>query len=523
MAQEAPPVEVSFEPLREGWNWQSWAAELTANFESALTRRYREGLPRREFVAETTPARLTFLVRIDQEGRIRRFVPLSAGHRYLSYLVERTAREIAPGLLHPPYGLPYPTLEGRISFTLRFKATGFYKRHYFEEPIDSLDLPPFEPIIKVKDSQPLFLYEPPGMDKNKLLDDYRRRIGLNPGIQDTSIYTPLDLHGMYLALTLPFDSLNVGSPDTLRLRRDIEQALEKAGAHVLDELPVEDYSSPPAPETAAADSDSLSSAPDSMSAVSSDSSSASAPVSPAPAAPAASQTFSPMDSALQAADLPKVFAKVVNLRRAFVLSAGLARDSLPGRALCRVRLYELRRPDDFKRRLDYRFASSGSLPDTLGRVLVGLLVTPPPKPEPPKPKAPPAAKAAASADSTAKAATDSSAAGKDTTGAAKPAPQAAPDSSAARADTSAPKAAPAQAPADSTSLTAPRPAAAQPAGGAQAAPPDSTVKAPAVDPAAAPDTAKTGTAAPQQATPSTAPEQPAQPAAPADSTKPKQQ
>lgn len=510
-------MEVSFEPLREGWNWQSWAAELTSDFESALTRRYREGLPRREFVAENTPARLTFLVRIDPEGHIRRFVPLSAGHRYLTYLVERTAREIAPALVHPPYGLPYPSLEGRMSFTLHFKATGFYKRYYFEEPVDSLDLPPFEPVIKVKDSQPLFLYEPPGMDKNKLLDDYRRRIGLNPGIQDTSIYTPLDLHGMYLALTLPFDSLHAGSPDTMRLRRDIEQALEKAGAHVLDEVPVEDYTSPPAAVTTAAASDSTGSAPDSINADSSDSSSVSAPVSAAPATPAASQTFSPVDSALQSADLPKVFARVVNLRRAFVLSAGLARDSLPGHALCRVRLYELRRPDDFKRRLDYRFVFSGSLPDTLGRILVGLLVTPPPKPEPPKPKEPPAAKAAPAADSTAKAATDS-------TNAPKPALQAAPDSSAVRADTSAAtKPAPAQAPADSATATVSSPAAAQPVDSTKTAPADSTARPPAAVPAVAPDTAKTGTATPQQAASAATPDKPAQPPTPADSTKPKQQ
>ncbi len=500
LAAQEPPVTVRFEPLRQEWQWQDWASGLCGDFESALNRRYREGLPRREFTDDSKPARLVYILRMDPQGRILRFVPLSPEHRYLDYLVRHTAREIAPDLDSPPRDLPYPTVEGRLTFELRFRPTGFYKRHYFEEPLDSLDLPQSEPLLKSADAQPLYLYEPPDLDKNKLLEEFRKRIGLGAAITDTSLYAPLEVSGMYLALSLPYDSLRSGIMDTLRLRRQMTAALEKAGAHVLDQVPVEAYSSAP------------SAAPDSSAQDSLNREVATVEVSEAKSNPEAVA-----DSAMPSVDLPLVFSKIVNLKRTLVLSAGLARDSLPGKALCRVRLFEPSRPEDFKRSLDYVFKYQGELPDTLGELLVERLVHPPAKPEPPKPKEPPAAKT----DSTAKAAPSDSTAKADSTGAkpaaANPAAPGAAKADSAAASTTAPAKA---APADSASKA--------PASAPAVAPPDSAAKAPSqAPPAAAPsappaDTAKS-TAAPQAAAaqPQAQAPPPAQaaPAAAADSAK----
>ncbi|MCE5273410.1 hypothetical protein LLH00_19200 [bacterium] len=515
LAAQKPPVAVSFEPLRQEWDWQDWASGLCGDFESALNRRYREGIPRREFTPEDKPVRLVYLLRMDPQGRILRFVPLSPEHRYLAYLIERTTREIALDLEGPPTGLPYPTVEGRLTFELRFRPTGFYKRHYFEEPLDSLHLPKFEPLIMVADQQPLYMYEPPDLDKNKLLADFRKRIGLGATISDTSLFTPLEVSGMYLALSLPYDSLRAGMRDTLRLRRQMQAALEKAGAHVLDEVPLEAYSSPP---TAAALTVTDSSGQDSLGAAAAPDSSARdslrAEIAAIEISEVKSNPAAVADSAIPVADLPKAFASVVNPKRTLVLSAGLARDSLPGKALCRVRLFDPGRPEDFKRRLDYVFKYEGELPDTLGQILVERLVHPPAK---------------AAADSGAVKADSSAAAPATAPGAAAPAAvPAAPG--AVKADSTAAGQAPAQAarstaPADSaakvpagTPATAhPDSAAKAPAAAPAAAPADTATKAPA-QPAAAPaappsDTAKS-TAAPQAQAPETA-----APAAAADSAK----
>lgn len=368
-AQE-PFVAVRLTPQNTDWDWEPYARQITSAFERALARRVREGLPRREFELSEETVRLKYFFRLDLDGNFRRFAPLSPEHRYHSYLIRRTARDI-PSPPPLPASFQGFVFDGELTFELGFNPTGRYKRYYFEEPIDSLELPDIKLPIVTRIVENLFLYEPPDMDKNKLLDDYRRRIGIPASITDTSSYTPLDFSGIYLALSLPYDSLFFGMQDTSALRDSLAAALKREGARVLAEIPEFTAVAPNITEEDE-NTDSLEQTDTTLAAQAK------------PDGP----DDTPIDTLLPAHELPVLFRKAVDSGRAYVLSAALARDTVPNRALCRLSFYEAERPDDLKRRVDYRFPLTDALPDTLGRALVNRLAHPPEKPKPPAPSTP---------------------------------------------------------------------------------------------------------------------------------------
>ena len=434
-------VRVSIRPDNEEWNWQPYAEKLAERLATAIDSRVNEGFPRREFTLDSLTTTLEFRFRIDIQGKLRRFAPLLPRHRYLAYLIERTAREL--GSFDPlPDDLPLFYFDGTMRFNCRMKPTGMYKRLYFEEPLDTLEIIAVTPVYKTtRSSQPLMLYEPQTVDKKKLLEDFKKRIGVVEEISDTSSYTPLDFINRAVTVQVEYDSLTGSEFESEMLKTRIEAALLEAGARLTESefIPPQ----PPALEIAEAEEDST-----------------------LYVEPPDTSSKEPQDTVPE--EKPAVPELVRDLAAAFasrldstflVFSAGVAADTVPDKAVCRVQLFPSDNPGQLKRRVDYTFAHSGTIPDSLGRMIVARLTTPPPKPKPPakpkpKPKAPVASAAgdstavdttaAAKADSAAAAIVDSTTipvdslapAEVDTTGAApdtaKKQPQAAP----APADTS---------------------------------------------------------------------------------------
>ena len=514
-------VRVSIRPDNENWDWQPYAEKLAGRLATAIDSRVNEGFPRREFTLDSLTTVLTFRFRIDNEGRLRRFVPLSPRQRYLAYLIQRAARELVS--FDPlPEEFPLFYFDGTMRFNCRMKPTGRYKRLYFEEPLDTLEETTSTPFYKAPSSStPLILYEPQIKDKKKLLQDFKQRIGIVDEIEDTSSYTPLDFTKRVVAVDVAYDSLTGDAFESVMLKTRIEAALVEAGALLIElELAPKPPPPPPAPETAGAEKDSALSEelPDTS-------------VKESPDSVPEEQPAAPM---LPQRDLAAAFASRLGKKAVLVFSAGVSADTVPDNAICRVRLFPSDKPDALKRRVNYAFSHSGTLPDSLGRMVLARLTSPPPKPKPParpkpkpKPKAPSAATAGDSAavDTTAasKAArADSAAAPADTTAPAKAAKQ---DSTAAPLDTTkTPVTSPT--PAETDTAAAAPDSAKKPQAAPSAAPPDSTApagadvpdstsalsdttKTPATSPtpakadtaAAAPDSAKKPQAAPEAAAP----------------------
>ena len=493
-------VRVSIRPDNENWDWQPYAEKLAGRLATAIDSRVNEGFPRREFTMDSLATVLVFRFRIDNEGRLRRFVPLSPRQRYLAYLIQRAAREL--GSFEPlPEEFPLFHFDGTMRFNCRMKPTGRYKRLYFEEPLDSLEEITSTPFYKAPSSStPLILYEPEIKDKNKLLKDFKQRIGIVDEIEDTSSYTPLDFTKRVVAVDVAYDSLTGDTFESVMLKTRIEAALVEAGALLIELELAPKPPPPPAPETAGAKDDSTLSEelPDTSLKESLDS-----VPEEKPAAPMMPQR-----------DLAAAFASRLGKKAVLVFSTGVAADTVPDKAICRVRLFPSDKPGALKRRVNYVFSHSGSLPDSLGRMVVARLTAPPPKPKPPaRPKPKPKAPAAGIAgDSTA---VDTTAAGKAAradSAAAAPADTTAPAGSAKPDSTTAPLE-PAKTP-----VTSPTPAktdtaaaapdsAKKPQAAPAAAPPDSTAPAGAAipDSTAAPlDTAKTPTTSPTPAAADTA-------------------
>ncbi len=452
-----------------GWDWERYGRRLAGQLAERIEARVREGLPRREFVTDTTGARLTFRFRLDGEGRLKSFYQLKPSHRYLAYLVERTAREL-PDFPPPPAEFPLFYLDGNLVLELAFQPTGRYKRFYFEEPLDSL-LPLEGPVLTWQASTgPLFLYEPTDLDKQKLLDNFKQRIGILEEIKDTSSFTPLDFRGRRVAVTVPFDSLSEDTEQTRWLVAKLEGALESSGATIgtdqyeerrqrMAEAPPDTISSWPA-DSAAARSDSVATDSATVDSTAIDS---------AAAAPAPVR------------DLNQAFASRA-LEDLLVLAVAVA--PCKAGASCRIRLYPMADPTDLKRAIELQLplTLSGALPDSAGVLLVRRLTTPPERPKPPEPPKPAAAAPAAvpPAGDTTRAAT-AAAPGDTIAATATPAP-AASDSIAATAapapaDSSgaAPQTAPPAAPADSAATGQPAPG--------NTAPPAADSTAPAAPPA----------------------------------------
>ncbi len=392
-------VSVSIRPDNEEWNWQPYAEKLAERLATAIDSRVNEGFPRREFTLDSLTTTLEFRFRIDIQGKLRRFAPLLPRYRYLAYLIERTAREL--GSFDPlPDDLPLFYFDGTMRFNCRMKPTGMYKRLYFEEPLDTLEIIAVTPVYKTtRSSQPLMLYEPQTVDKKKLLEDFKKRIGVVEEISDTSSYTPLDFINRAVTVQVEYDSLTGSEFESEMLKTRIEAALLEAGACLTESefIPPQ----PPALEIAEAEEDST-----------------------LYVEPPDTSSKEPQDTVPE--EKPAVPELVRDLAAAFasrldstflVFSAGVAADTVPDKAVCRVQLFPSDNPGQLKRRVDYTFAHSGTLPDSLGRMIVARLTTPPPKPKPPakpkpKPKAPVASAAGDSTavDTTAAAKADSAAA-----------------------------------------------------------------------------------------------------------------
>ncbi len=522
-------VTVTLQPGNTNWQWQSYAESITALFANSIQSRVSQGIESREFVADTAAAVLVFNIRIGQNGELKHFSPITPKGRYHAYLIRRTARRVQP-FRATPRALPVFYFDGTITFECRFQPTRWYKKLYFEQPLDSLELPAFVPLIKtVRVMDPaLPTYEPLIKDKPQLLTDFKRRIGVTVEIADTSSYTALDVAGRVFFIHVPFDSLGVEPMSELLLRTRLERALVKAGARIT----AEDYDPGVAllaleRQTAEKDSieqlsatvdsiEQLSAAVDSIEQLSATEDSIEQPsiavdslaVPDSIAVPAEEQeqtdsTETPADTETTwelppGRDLGEAFSSVFN-SEFLVLSAGLARDSTGDSAVCHVRLYLSEHPDQLKRKFSYRFSHGGSLPDSLGIMLVQRLTAPPAKPAPPPKPTPKVtatpADSSAEADTTAPADTINAA---DTT---------APDSISAAPAVTPPVAGP-----DSSSAAAPAtdsssavPAIADTSAGAaqqdssqienkpppEAAPADSA--APEESPATQPDTAATDT------------------------------
>jgi len=573
-------VRVSIQPDNTQWDWQPYAEKVAQRFAALIESRVREGIPRREFWTDTTSATLSFLFRIDNSGHLKRFVELTPEYRYLAYLIQRTAQRISP-FDSLPENFPYFYFDGTITFHCDFLPAGRYKRLYFEEPLDTLEKIEFTPMYKSKSRTPLFLYEPLEMDKNELFENYKKRIGLIEEIKDTSSYAPLDFSNRHVAVVIPYDSLTGDTYGSEWLKTRIESALEEAGAHISAQEYKAPVPVPPEEGKAPGDSTQKTSESDTVSAKSSypgepmdtvknqfeGSKSEADTTSVESASPEKPKdtTKEPLEIKRSEADTasvesappkePKDTEKEVlkrDLREAFskvsekdflVFSAGIAAGPSPDSAICRLRLFKSNRPDDLKRRLDYKFAHSGYLPDSLGQLLVKRLTNPPAKPAPPPPPKKPAAAVKADSikagqkapaaqvkDSLAVSAVDSTLTPADSISAAKPGRKKAPapsDSTGqpavspetksdtikkpAPADTS-------QAPPDTTKQVpgTPPPAKSEPVG----APPDTAKQTQSPQPPAAPDSAAAGDsaqAAPQA--PQPAQSEPAEDKAPPDSAK----
>ncbi len=420
-------VRVSIRPDHEEWDWQPYAEKLSLRLATAIDSRVNEGFPRREFTLDSLATTLEFRFRIDIQGRLRRFAPLLPKHRYLAYLIQRTAREL--GAFDPlPDDLPLFYFDGTMRFNCRMKPTGMYKRLYFEEPLDTLQKIAVTPVYKTtKSSQPLMLYEPQTVDKNKLLEDFKQRIGIVEEISDTSSYTPLDFTNRAVTVQVEYDSLTGSKFESEMLKTRIEAALLEAGARLTESefIPPQ----PPVLEIAEAEEDSALyvEPPDTSSKEPQDTVPEEKPAVPvleiAEAEEDSTLYVEPPDTSSKEPQetVPEEKPAVLELERdlaaAFasrldstflVFSAGVAADTVLNKAVCRVQLFPSDNPGQLKRQVDYTFAHSGTLPDSLGRMIVARFTTPPPKPKPPakpkpKPKAPVARAAgdSTSADTTA--------------------------------------------------------------------------------------------------------------------------
>ena len=388
-------VRVSIRPDHEEWDWQPYAEKLSLRLATAIDSRVNEGFPRREFTLDSLATTLEFRFRIDIQGRLRRFAPLLPKHRYLAYLIQRTAREL--GAFDPlPDDLPLFYFDGTMRFNCRMKPSGMYKRLYFEEPLDTLEKIAVTPVYKTtKSSTPLMLYEPQTVDKIKLLEDFKKRIGVVEEISDTSSYTPLDFTNRAVTVQVEYDSLTGSDFESEMLKTRIEAALLEAGARLTESefIPPQ----PPVLEIAEAEEDSTLyvEPPDTSS------------KEPQETVPEEKPAVLELERDLAAAFASRLDSTFL------VFSAGVAADTLPNTAVCRVQLFPSDNPGQLKRQADYTFAHSGTFPDSLGRMIVARFTTPPPKPKPPaKPKPKPKAPVASTAgDSTA---VDTTAAAKTT-------------------------------------------------------------------------------------------------------------
>jgi len=487
-------LRVTVQPANTEWGWKEYSETMAGKLAKAIEKRVKEGLPRREFAIDTAASVVTFSFRVDSEGRLRYFKPVSPRYRYLAYLIERTALETSfTSPLPPDFQFFY--YDGTMTFYCRMHPTGFYKRFYFEQPLDTLPEVPFNPVLrKTRTEQPLALYEPDVKDKNLLLEEFKKRIGIAPEITDTSGYSPLVVAGREFAVRVAFDSLTGDPQESELLQKQIERALEEAGATVTEDIlfPTESEA-----VSSAGNVDSAMAKPDSTlgDSLARDSLSEAATAGSAAKGDSLAQVRVPGEATRPVPpdrDISEAFEKIFSPGY-LVLSAGLARDSTGDTAVCRIRLYPAGKPNQPKRLVNYRFVHAGILPDSLGRMLVTRLTAPPPRPEPPK--APPKAAAAGP-----------KAAAGDTSVGAKAMSQAAPasgvkgDSTAApgagtqAADTSGSSAKTAVPPADSTGS---QPIQAVPADSAAVSPP--------------PDSGAGGAAQPQNASPGTS-ETPAAPA-----------
>jgi|GEM_PF-5340625 len=439
-------VRVLIRPDHEEWDWQPYAEKLSLRLATAIDSRVNEGFPRREFTLDSLATTLEFRFRIDIQGRLHRFAPLSPRHRYLAYLIQRTARGL--GAFDPlPDEFPLFYFDGTMRFNCRMKPTGMYKRLYFEEPLDTLEKIAVTPFYKTtRSNQPLILYEPQIADKKQLLEEFKKRIGVVEEIGDTSSYTPLDFINRAVTVQVEYDSLTGSGFESEMLKTRIEAALLEAGARLTERKFIPPR--PPEPEIAEAEEDSTLY-------VESPDTSLKEPQETAP-------EEKPAVPELER-DLTAAFASRLD-KTVLVFSAGVAADTVPNTAVCRVQLFPSDNPGQLKRRVNYTFAHSGTLPDSLGRMIVARLTTPPPKPKPPakpkpKPKAPVASAAGDSTavDTTAAAKADSAAAAPaDTTTAVEVSPTPAKaDTTGAAPDTAKqPRAAPeSPAPADTSSAS----------------------------------------------------------------------
>jgi hypothetical protein len=379
-------ITVTLQPDNTDWQWQNYAESISSLFANSISSRVNQGIESNEFEPTTAATVLSFGIRIDSNGELGHFTPISPQNRYHIYLIRRTAERVQP-FRPTPRELPVFYFDGVVTFECRFQPTRWYKKLYFEQPIDSLELPLFTPMIKAtRLSDPALPgYEPVVADKKQLLVEFKHRIGVTEEITDTSSYSPLDVAGRVFFVHVPYDSLGVEAMSDLLLQTRLERALEKAGARITDE----DYD----PQAALAAAERATAVADSIAGL--DSTDVSI-------ATEADSTDTPEeDETLRGIppdrNLVEAFGSVFN-SEFLVLSAALAQDSTGDSALCRVTVYPSEHPGQLKRNLSYKFSARSSLPDSLGIQLVQRLTAPPKKPAPP---AKPAPKVSAAADTTA--------------------------------------------------------------------------------------------------------------------------
>ncbi|MBN2290646.1 MAG: hypothetical protein JXQ83_15025, partial [Candidatus Glassbacteria bacterium] len=222
-------VGVRIQPDCTGWEWESYVSQAAERLALAVESRVIEGLPRREFVRDSSTTTLDFRFRVNEDGSLLHFSQLRPRKRYLSYLVRRTVSET--NLFDPlPDDFPLFYLDCTVFVSCRFRPTGRYKRLYFQEPLDSLEKVDEIVILKPLSNEPLLLYEPTGIDNKELLDRYKKSLGLQDPITDTSSYTPLSFDGRRVAVYNAYDSLRVGTYQLDILRGEIIRELTKAGA-----------------------------------------------------------------------------------------------------------------------------------------------------------------------------------------------------------------------------------------------------------------------------------------------------
>ena len=525
LAAQGNLVEISLNPDETDWDWQDYQSRVADKLSSLIDNTVRDGLDRREFELSETTFTLDFNIRIDEKGKpvsLTRTVPEK---RYLTYLIERTIYE---NNIFPPLPDDFPVfyLTGVMSVKCRFKPTGRYKRLYFEEPLDSLRDIDSNKILKPVKFEPLYLYEPEGVEKNVILEKYRNRLGLGDPIADTSAYTPVSFMDVALAVHVPYDSLFQSSPYDIELiETKIEAALRDSGAVIRSE----EYEVVEKPEKKnatieAAMSDTLAENDSTMADVTEP-----------------EEVAEPIDSSkivitgAMGARIPEKMSlaeafSTVYTPTYLVLSAGFAPGDSVNRGLCRIQMFKSDKPEELKKNIRLQFKHKGYLPDDIGKLIVQRLVAPPAKPAPPPPPPKPAAPAIKA---------DSTAAVKDSTEPAVTAVGAETDSLATAADSTAADSAVAvpvtadslsgaiteststavatdsTAAADSTSVI---PAPADSLSGAEASPDSENIAAPADSlqtPTTPADSSNPAPAAPETAVPAPATAEPATPS-PAD-------